>query len=404
MDYAVASSNAYAQYTYKLFKMHNILLATITNNKLLAAIFPFELEKPSSMSLFSGVALKEKPITIIYTDAKVDDHPIKLILDSGSAGNQLDHQIDYAASTRIITANGVTKTLIGKINNLSIEVNGIIVSIKVLVIKATQYQALVGNDWLFKTNIELQLSQNGQYTRIPYHCRITKKKERKEKNLSRILTNYGGLTMIKVSYQQFGPEKKREKRKKEKTKIHKIPTLHIFHIRHHNHKPITNTLDNQNNKENETMNYVWLVAKCYSGSNPKTYITFSDLSKEQKLRWFSDNNESIMPEYVHNTNTRFDLRYPKKDAIKLEPHSHTCIDFKVALEIPATTMVQLAFKNSLAKKRINIRREIIDAGYVKNIIAMLQNDLEKTYIIESNKKIAQAIFLPLVKIAQLVSV
>ncbi|KAG9297375.1 hypothetical protein G9A89_009459 [Geosiphon pyriformis] len=33
---------------------------------------------------------------------------------------------------------------------------------------------------------------------------------------------------------------------------------------------------------------------------------------------------------------------------------------------------------------------------------MLQNDLEKIYTIEPNKKIAQAIFLPLVKIAQLV--
>ncbi|KAG9300986.1 hypothetical protein G9A89_018938 [Geosiphon pyriformis] len=35
---------------------------------------------------------------------------------------------------------------------------------------------------------------------------------------------------------------------------------------------------------------------------------------------------------------------------------------------------------------------------------MLQNNSEKAYIIEPNKKIAQAIFLPLVKIVQLVSV
>ncbi|KAG9301841.1 hypothetical protein G9A89_004520 [Geosiphon pyriformis] len=35
---------------------------------------------------------------------------------------------------------------------------------------------------------------------------------------------------------------------------------------------------------------------------------------------------------------------------------------------------------------------------------MLQNDSKKTYIIEPNEKITQAIFLPLVKIAQLVSV
>ncbi|KAG9304327.1 hypothetical protein G9A89_019889 [Geosiphon pyriformis] len=93
-----------------------------------------------------------------------------------------------------------------------------------------------------------------------------------------------------------------------------------------------------------------------------------------------------MSECVHNTNAGFDLRYLRKKAIKLEPNLHT------------------SSKNSLVKKEINIREGIIDAEYVKNIIAMLQNDSEKTYIIEPNEKIAQAIFLPLVKIAQLVLV
>ncbi|KAG9297626.1 hypothetical protein G9A89_011141 [Geosiphon pyriformis] len=111
-----------------------------------------------------------------------------------------------------------------------------------------------------------------------------------------------------------------------------------------------------------------------------------------------------MPERVHDTDAGFDLRYPGKDAIKLELHSCTCIDLKIALEIPATTMVQLASRSSLAKREINIRREIIDMGYIRNIITMLQNDSEKAYVIEPNEKIAQAIFLPLVRIAQLVSV
>ncbi|KAG9287858.1 hypothetical protein G9A89_017453 [Geosiphon pyriformis] len=110
-----------------------------------------------------------------------------------------------------------------------------------------------------------------------------------------------------------------------------------------------------------------------------------------------------MPEHVHNTDAGFDLRYPGKDAIKLEPHSHTCIDLKVVLEISATTIVQLAFRSSLAKREINIRGGIIDTGYVGNIIAILQNDSEKAYIIEPNEKITQAIFLSLVEIVQLVS-
>ncbi|KAG9303797.1 hypothetical protein G9A89_018694 [Geosiphon pyriformis] len=111
-----------------------------------------------------------------------------------------------------------------------------------------------------------------------------------------------------------------------------------------------------------------------------------------------------MPKRVHDTNVRFDLRYLRKEVIKLEPNLHTCIDFKIALEISATTMIQLASRSSLAKKEINIREEIIDARYIENIIAMLQNDSKKAYIIELNKKIAQAIFLPLVKITQLVLV
>ncbi|KAG9297600.1 hypothetical protein G9A89_007675 [Geosiphon pyriformis] len=86
---------------------------------------------------------------------------------------------------------------------------------------------------------------------------------------------------------------------------------------------------------------------------------------EQELKWFSNNNEGIMPEYTHNTDAKFNLRYPKKDAIKLKPHLHTYIDLKIALEIPTTTMA---------------------------------------YVIKPNEKIVQAIFLPLVKIAQLVSV
>ncbi|KAG9298603.1 hypothetical protein G9A89_000822 [Geosiphon pyriformis] len=111
-----------------------------------------------------------------------------------------------------------------------------------------------------------------------------------------------------------------------------------------------------------------------------------------------------MPERAHNTNAGFDLRYPGKEAIKLEPHLCTCINLKVALEIPATTIIQLVSRSNLAKREINIRGEIIDVRYVGYIIAILQNNSEKTYIIEPNEKIAQAIFLPLVKIAQLVSV
>ncbi|KAG9307532.1 hypothetical protein G9A89_000011 [Geosiphon pyriformis] len=123
----------------------NIPPTIITENKFLAAIFLFEIKKPTEISLFNKVTLEEKLIMAMYTNTKINGQSIKLILDSGSAGSiiirqfmdQLGHQVDHAASAKIITADGATKTSIGEIDALSIEVNSIIVPIKILVIEAT---------------------------------------------------------------------------------------------------------------------------------------------------------------------------------------------------------------------------------------------------------------------------
>ncbi|KAG9291504.1 hypothetical protein G9A89_021923 [Geosiphon pyriformis] len=128
----------------------NIPPATIFNNKSLAAIFLFKLEETTPVPLFSKAAFDTKLITAMYTDMKVDGYVIKLILN-----NQLGCQVDYAASTCIITADRATKTPIGKIDDLPIEVNSIIVPIKTLVMEAIQYQALISNDWLSKANTML---------------------------------------------------------------------------------------------------------------------------------------------------------------------------------------------------------------------------------------------------------
>ncbi|KAG9303501.1 hypothetical protein G9A89_018397 [Geosiphon pyriformis] len=161
-----------------------------------------------------------------------------------------------------------------------------------------------------------------------------------------------------------------------------------------NFNPNSNS-DNNNDKNNSSSsisNSNENYDNSNSNSNPETFIALLDLTKEQELKWFSNSSESIMLEHVHDMNAEFDLRYPENDPIKLEPHLCTYIDLKIALEILVTTM------------GINIRGGIIDAEYVGNIIAILQNNSKKTYTIEPNKKIAQAIFLSLVKIAQLVLV
>ncbi|KAG9288276.1 hypothetical protein G9A89_021307 [Geosiphon pyriformis] len=145
--------------------------------------------------------------------------------------------------------------------------------------------------------------------------------------------------------------------------------------------------NDENNSSNSIQNDNKNINDLDSNSNPKIYIVFPDLFKKQELKWYSDNNKGIMPKCVHNTNVGFDLRYLGKNTIKLEPYLHTSIDLKIALEIPATTIIQLVSRSSLVKKEINIREEIINTGYVENIIAMLQNDSEKAYTIDPNKKI-----------------
>ncbi|KAG9303709.1 hypothetical protein G9A89_018606 [Geosiphon pyriformis] len=135
--------------------INNIPPATVTENKSLTAIFSFKLEETINPPLFSEAALEKKLITAMYIDVKVDGYSIKLILDSELVGSiitrqlmdQLGHRVDRTASTRIITANGATKTPIREIDNFSIEVNSIIVPIK-----NTQ---------------ELQFSQNGQHIQVP---------------------------------------------------------------------------------------------------------------------------------------------------------------------------------------------------------------------------------------------
>ncbi|KAG9296431.1 hypothetical protein G9A89_015023 [Geosiphon pyriformis] len=79
----------------------NIPPATITENKSLDAIFPFKLEEPSITLLFSGAIFEEKPITTMYTDAKVNGHPIKLILDSRLAGSIITRQLMDQLSYRV---------------------------------------------------------------------------------------------------------------------------------------------------------------------------------------------------------------------------------------------------------------------------------------------------------------
>ncbi|KAG9302480.1 hypothetical protein G9A89_006444 [Geosiphon pyriformis] len=160
--------------------------AQIAENANLSDIFPFEFEANKLPFLLSNtVANEQKAITAIYTEAEVEGKPIRLILDSGSAGSiiiyqlmqQLKRNVDRPAQTVIVTANGIKKTPVEEIDNFPFTLDGITILVKVLVMDAPQYQALVRNNWLQKANANLNwetqkltISYQGQHVWVPAIC------------------------------------------------------------------------------------------------------------------------------------------------------------------------------------------------------------------------------------------
>ncbi|KAG9307433.1 hypothetical protein G9A89_017263 [Geosiphon pyriformis] len=107
-----------------------------------------------------------------------------------------------------------------------------------------------------------------------------------------------------------------------------------------------------------------------------------------------NSSDRIIPERVHPTNAEFNLHYLEDQSTMLPPRSITKINLKIVVEIPPGIMVQIAF----------IQGRVINSGYTGNLMVLLQNNSEKSYTIESKEKIAQAIFLPLVKIGKFMPV
>ncbi|KAG9284534.1 hypothetical protein G9A89_014138 [Geosiphon pyriformis] len=137
---------------------------------------------------------------------------------------------------------------------------------------------------------------------------------------------------------------------------------------------------------------------------PITPIYLFEKQPPLQLKYFDNHGQGIRPEKAHEINAEYDLRYPGKDTLVLQPKFLTKINLKIALEIPPRAMVQIAFRSSLASKGINVKGGVIDAKYTGDITIMLQNETDKPFKIEHAEKIAQAIYLPLINISGLQSV
>ncbi|KAG9284900.1 hypothetical protein G9A89_006278 [Geosiphon pyriformis] len=189
---------------------NTILPAQIAQNANLSDIFPFEFEANKSPFLLSNTAVNEqKTITAMYTKATFEEKPIQLILDSGSTGSiityqlmqQLQKTVDRLVQTVIVTADGMKKTPVGKIDNFSFTIDGITIPVKVLVMDALQYQALIRNNWLLKANAnlnwktqELKISYQGQYTIVSATSPVFEFEEEKEMPLTKTYMALGSTS------------------------------------------------------------------------------------------------------------------------------------------------------------------------------------------------------------------
>ncbi|KAG9303261.1 hypothetical protein G9A89_013587 [Geosiphon pyriformis] len=391
----------------------------------------------------------------LYTNTRVGEIDIKLILDN------------YAATAQIITANGNTKTPIEEIDNFLFKINGIQISTKVLIMEATQYQALVGNDWLSKVNAildwntqELQLTFNGQHARVPAMCGHFKNQHTEESliefedtSMPPTIKTYQVSWADNYRTKLLPPPTWEEKGKGRAKKELQLSSLGYVTSDQKNlfYQPprlicvdclvYWKDLDDQNNKASETTRRASHVAKscqikdsgmmCLAEEKHAIRLELAPTREKQKQRLANLNtklcNHCLIPchfQYCDECDLMFnpplrilfpitELPEPKEEVLITKDMSFqnptedteteqylTYPDLSKELELKYT-MVQVAFRFSLAKKKIDIKRGIIDAGYTGNIIVMLQNNSDRPYKIESQEKIAQAIFLPLVKIPQL---
>ncbi|KAG9298165.1 hypothetical protein G9A89_005433 [Geosiphon pyriformis] len=135
-------------------------------------------------------------------------------------------------------------------------------------------------------------------------------------------------------------------------------------------------------------------SKCYVLSiplpeeNDENEIEFGvfELQLSLQFKYFDNYSQGIRPKKAHKIDARYNLRYPEKNTLVLQPKSLTKINLKITLKIPPGAIVQITSRSSLASKGINIR-----GG-------------EKSFKIEHAEKIAQAIYLPLINILGLQSV
>ncbi|KAG9305981.1 hypothetical protein G9A89_009305 [Geosiphon pyriformis] len=436
-------------------KSINILPVIITEDTTLATIFLFNIDNLNTHRLFSGAVInQDKSITVLYINAKVRGIDIKLILDSGSASSIITKQLMdqlVPATYRHFKTQHTEEPLIEFEDTslpLIIEIYQILwaddyqtellplpiwkekgkgrakeesQSLSLGYVTSDQRNLFYQPPKLICVNCGKKLSIMGACIRNNKKWPIATKYYYNTPCLAcdEILPNKRLWNNVP------GRERTCDKVCQYTILINNWMVIHMIITKSEEWqvlklKALHNLFTDDSDQEQQLVNlntklcnyyliscYFQYCNKCDLMFNPSSRILYliTKLSepkeKEKLLAKNIDNDKKICPEKAHETGTGFDLRYSGQSSIVIALYSLVKIDLKIVLEIPVSIIIQVAFRLSLAKKEINIKEEIIDVRYTKNIIVMLQNNLDKPYKIKSHEKIAQAIFLSLVKIPQL---
>ncbi|KAG9297311.1 hypothetical protein G9A89_002000 [Geosiphon pyriformis] len=129
---ALSEGRAAAQQQNPSYIPTTISPARIAENANLSDIFSFEFKANESPFLLSNAATNEqKAITAMYTKVEVEGKTIHLILDSGSAESIITYQLIQQLKKN---------TPVEEIDNFPFTLNGITISVKVLVMNAPQLE------------------------------------------------------------------------------------------------------------------------------------------------------------------------------------------------------------------------------------------------------------------------
>ena len=104
----------------------------------------------------------------MYCTAQVDNQWIQLILDSGSSGSVITEQFmkkigrkaTRPSNVNMVGIHGDKKKVIREIEQLPIKIQGVDVSINVIISEAQGYDILIGNDWFTKYGASLSQPKN----------------------------------------------------------------------------------------------------------------------------------------------------------------------------------------------------------------------------------------------------